>query len=285
MSENRTKIEALLELSDMSVSNHKKVLIELNELLGNCIQDLFDLKIKFEDAGLFEKLLFQIIYHNSSIIKLDKGSVIKVRDKEFQVNDMTSIYSLMRLQIETFINLSYLFFIDCNYPTKLRVCVYKIQGLRKQIELTKKHSKEFAPIAKLRNELSKELWKLRKIDEFKELPFNERRKFIDPKHARLLKPEEVYSLINIGNLSESHGLYSNHIHSEYISIRQLVSSLNDPIAGRSHNSIVFMLCSRITSVTITNLNRNYKIQEGTLSKTSPRLKSIIESFNIISGNL
>ncbi len=285
MSEKLEKIEALLELTDMTLNNQNKILCELNDLLGDCIQDLFEFGIKFEDAGLFEKFIFQIIYHNSSILKMTNGSHINIREKELQINDLTSIYSLARLQIETFVNLSYLFFIDSKYSVSLRVTVFKIQGLRKQIELTKKHPKNFPPVAKLRNELSKELFKLRKLNEFKDSSRSEKNKFLFPKYARLLKPEDVYGLINIGNLSEIHGLYSNHIHSEYISIRQLVSSLNDPVQGKSHNTNVLMLCSRITSSTISNLENNHSIEKGTLSKVPNRIKNIIESFNLLSNNL
>ncbi len=285
MSESIEKLKALLELTDMSLENQRKILVELNDLLCDCIQDLFEYGIKFEDAGLFEKLLFQITYHNSSILKLVNGSIINVRKKEIQINDLTAISSIARLQIESFINLSYIFFIDCEYSVSLRTIVYKIQGLRKQIEITKKHPKDFPPIVKLRRELSIELLKLRKLNEFKELSLSKRRQLIYPKFARLIKLEEIYNLINIGDLSEIHSLYSNHIHSEYISIRQLVSSLKKPNEGVRNNINILVLCSRITSSTISNLAHKYNFEKGTLSKASNRIKKIIDSFNSISNDL
>lgn len=49
----RTSIEALLLINDLSLSNQKAILSKLNSLLIECTQDLYDNRIKFEDAGLF----------------------------------------------------------------------------------------------------------------------------------------------------------------------------------------------------------------------------------------
>jgi hypothetical protein len=135
MNERKDKIFALLSLNDLSLVNQRNILEELNSLQAECTQDLYE--IKFENANLFEKLLFQIIFHNSNLANLTKGSSINVRDKNIKINDMTAIYSLARLQIETYVNLSYIFFLDSEYSKNLRAYIYKIQGLRKQIFLTK----------------------------------------------------------------------------------------------------------------------------------------------------
>ena len=143
MNEQKDIILALLSLNDLSLVNQRKILEELNLLLAEYTQDLYEFKIKFENAGLFEKLLFQIIFHNSSLSNLTEGTSLNIRDKNIKVSDMTAIYSLARLQIETFVNLSYIFFLDSEYSNNLRAYVYKIQGLRKQIYLTIKHQKDF----------------------------------------------------------------------------------------------------------------------------------------------
>jgi hypothetical protein len=135
MNKRKDKIFALLSLNDLSLVNQHNILEELNSLQAECTQDLYE--IKFENANLFEKLLFQIIFHNSNLANLTKGSSINVRDKNIKINDMTAIYSLARLQIETYVNLSYIFFLDSEYSKNLRAYIYKIQGLRKQIFLTK----------------------------------------------------------------------------------------------------------------------------------------------------
>jgi hypothetical protein len=135
MNERKDKIFALLSLNDLSLVNQRNILEELNSLLAEFTQDIYE--IKFENANLFEKLLFQIIFHNSNLANLTKGSSINVRDKNIKINDMTAIYSLARLQIETYVNLSYIFFLDSEYSKNLRAYVYKIEGLRKQIFLTK----------------------------------------------------------------------------------------------------------------------------------------------------
>lgn len=285
MSEQKEKIQALFLIKDMSLINQRKILEELNSFLANCIQDLHDFKMKFENAGLLERLVFQIILHNSSFSNLTKGSTTNVRNKNINVTDITAIYSLARLQIETFVNLCYIFFLDCEYSKNLRAYVYKIQGLRKQIFLTKKHPKKFEPISKMRYELAQELRNLRKLKEFKKSSFSDREKFINPKYARLIKPEEIYHLIEIGNLSNTHSLYSNHIHSEYISIRQLISSLKNSKESESSFSNVLLLCSRITSLVIANLHSQYELKEGSYSKAPIRMIKIVESLNELSAKL
>lgn len=285
MTERNEVIEALFLINDMSLANQRTILVELNSVLADCTQDLHDFGIKFEDAGLFEKLLFQIVFHNSSILNLTNGSSINVRNKKIPINDLTAVYSLARLQIETFVNLSYIFFLDCKYSKEIRAYVYKIQGLRKQIELNKKHPKDFKPVLKMRNELAEELRKIRRLKEFKDLPFSDRKRFINPTHARLINPDEVYRLIKIGNLSRTHSLYSNHIHSEYISIRQLKSAINKSEEYESSFSTVILLCSRIAASVIANLHSQYGLETGSYSKAPLRLKKIVESLNKVSSQL
>lgn len=285
MSEKDQKLTALLSINNMSLIHQREILEELNSFLANCTQDLFEYAIKFENAGLFEKLLFQIVYHNSSLINLSKGSLIEVRNKSFKVNDMTAVYSLARLQIETFVNLSYIFFLDIDYSKNLRAYVYKIHGLRKQIFLTQKHSKDFKPVLKMRNELAEELKSIRKLEEYKNASLPLKEKFINPKYARLITPVEVYELIQIGNLSNTHSLYSNHIHSEYISIRQLNSALKNSNEGESSFSTVMLICSRITSLVIANINNQYKLKDGTFSKAPNKLINLVECLNELSAKL
>ncbi len=285
MIERKQEIEALLSINDRSLVNQRKILDELNSFLANCTQDLHDFGIKFEDAGLLEKLLFQIIFHNSSLSSLTNGLSINVRNKKIKVNDITAIYSLARLQIETFVNLSYIFFLDSKYSKSLRAYVYKIQGLRKQILLTIKHPKDFEPMAKMRNELAQEFSKIRKLEEFKESSFSDREKLINPKYARLIKQDDVYRSIKIGDLSRTHSLYSNHIHSEYISIRQLNSAIKKGEENESSFATVLFLCSRITSSVIANLHSQYQLNEGSYSKASIRMIKIVESLNKVSAQL
>lgn len=285
MNDQRTVIEALLLINDLSLFNQKSILSELNSLLTECTQDLHDNKIKFEDAELLEKLLFQVIFHNETLLTLTNGKLIKVRDKQMKINDLTAVYSIARLQIETFINLSYIFFVNSEYSKELKAYVFKIQGLRKQIELTKKHPKDFEPIQKMRNELAEELRKIRKLDEFNKVSFSKRKKFTNPTYARLIKLDEIYQSIKIGNISIIHSLYSNHIHSEYISIRQLKSAVNNNSQYESSFSTVTLLCSRITSLVITNIIEKYDLEKSSYSKAPLILKKIIESINKISSEL
>lgn len=285
MKEKSAVIDALMTIKDFSLSNQKNILTQLNSLFAECSQDLYDNDIKFENAGLLEKLLFQIIFHNETLLKLTEELNINVRNKKLSFYDLTSVYSIARLQIETFINLSYIFFIDIEYSKEIRGSVYKIHGLRKQIELTKHHQKNFEPIQKMRNELALELYKIRKLDDFKSMSKGNRKKITHPSYARLIKLNEIYPLIKIGNLSKSHSLYSNHIHAEYISIRQLKSALNDKTQYESSFSNVILLCSRITSLTISNLNEQYELKNSSLSIAPLKLKKIIESINKLSAGL
>ncbi|MEH6765274.1 MAG: hypothetical protein V7655_12295 [Aequorivita antarctica] len=275
-------IDVFNSLNDLSLKNQRDILNELNKCLAECTQDIYDFKIKFEDAELFEKLMFQIIYHNSSLEKLSDGSIINIREQSLKINDLSAIYSLARLQLETFINLSYNFFIDCKYSKKLRIYVYKIQGLRKQISLSEKHRKDFPPVLKMRKELAEEIFKLRKLNEYGKLSYKEREKLIRPNHAKLLKPEEIYKLIEIRDLSKSHSLYSNHIHAEYIGIRQLRSSIKDITNFENSSSTVFLIFNTITCSVIKNLTDLYLPDGNSYSKVNLKLRKLIEMTNSIS---
>ncbi len=260
----------------MSLDNQRKILLELNSLLGNCIQDLYDFKVGFDNAGLLEKLLIQIIKHNASLVNISKGFKINIRSVDLNMNDLTAIYTVGRLQIETFVNLSYLFFIDFDIPDNLKICVYKIQGLNQQISLANHHPKDLKQVKKMRDELAAELRTLRKIKEYKIASKKQKAKYTKPRYARLKKPEEIYSLIHLGDLSKTHSLYSNHIHSEYISIRQLNSSINNKNENSSSSSTVLFICSRITSLVIENLVSKYELENGSYSKKSKILAEVIE---------
>ena len=282
-----TNIKAWLLIADTSLINQREILEKLNSFLAECTDDLHKFGIEFENSGLFEKLLIQILFHNSSLTNLSKGSSIKVRDKSVKVDDISAAYSLARLQIETFVNLCYIFFLDIDYSKNLRAYVYKIHGLRKQIDLTQKHPKDYEPVSKMRKELAQELKKIRKLEEFKNASFSERTKFINPKYAKLITPVEVYKSMQIGDLSRTHSLYSNHIHSEYISIRQLISALKK--GNESEISCIFsevlLKCSRMTSLVIANMNSQYELKEGSYSKAPSIMIKLVESLNELSAKL
>ena len=140
-------------------------------------------------------------------------------------------------------------------------------------------------VERILNELAEELRKIRKLDEFNKVSFSKRKKFTNPTYARLIKLDEIYQSIKIGNISITHSLYSNHIHSEYISIRQLKSAVNNNSQYESSFSTVTLLCSRITSLVITNIIEKYDLEKSSYSKAPLILKKIIESINKISSEL
>ncbi|MEO2052980.1 MAG: hypothetical protein ABGX00_14580 [Allomuricauda sp.] len=279
------ELSALLLLRDMTENNQKKILADLNSFLIESTQDLYDFNVTFEDAGLLEKLLIQIIFHNSSLMNLTEGSKIPIRDKTLQIKDLTAVYSIARLQIDSFINLSYLFFMESEYPQNLRVYVYKIHGLRRQLLLNKKHPKRSNQILKIRRELAEEIRKLRTTRRYLDASFKEREKFVEPKYAKLLKSEEVLKVQEFYNLERLYSLYSNHIHGEYIGIRQLNSSLKEQNVFENNIASVLQTCCLITSSTIMNLVSKFGIENGYYSKAPSILKKIVEVQCKISKNL
>jgi hypothetical protein len=133
----------------------------------------------------------------------------------------------------------------------------------------------------MRKELAGELKGIRNLKEFKCASFSKSDKFISPKHAGLLAPVEVYKLIKIRDLSRIHSLYSNHIHSEYISLRQLNSALKQADEYESSISTVLSICSRITSLVITNMNTQYQYKRGSYFKSSisdKKLSNLLMSY-------
>ena len=283
-----TKLKRCYIIDDKSLINQREILEKLNSFLAECTDDLHKFGIEFENSCLFEKLLIQILFHNSSLTNLSKGSSIKVRDKSVKVDDISAAYSLARLQIETFVNLCYIFFLDIDYSKNLRAYVYKIHGLRKQISFIQKYPKDSEPVSKMRKELAQELKKIRKLEEFKNASPPLRKKFINPKHARLITLVEVYKSMQIGDLSRIrslYSLYSNHIHSEYISIRQLISALKKGDESEISFSEVLLRCSIMTSLVIANMNSQYELKEGSYSKAPSIMIKLVESLNELSAKL
>ncbi|MEI6864938.1 MAG: hypothetical protein V5787_02645 [Flavicella sp.] len=71
-------------------------------------------------------------------------------------------------------------------------------------------------------------------------------------------------------------MYSNHIYSEDISIRQLKSAVNDNSQYENSFSTVTLLCSRITSLVITNMVEKHELKKSSYSKAPLKLKKVIE---------
>lgn len=271
----KTLFDVFKIMSDKSLESQLPILEMLNEVLGDLTQDLKEFNFKHEEAGLFEILLIQTILHNASIITLSKGSTIRVRSTSHELKDLTGVYSIARLQIETFYVISSLFFTKESDDTNLKAVVYKIHGLRKQLHLNNHHPKTFEPVHRIRKELAAELFKLRRIKEYQE-SLN-KQKFEKPQFAKLEKPESILRKVRVGNLISSHSLYSNHIHSEYIGIRQFNSTYKTKSQNMDDSiSTVVEQCSRLTAAIICHVNRMARIEGGTISNLAKDKKLIID---------
>ncbi|WP_272149187.1 hypothetical protein [Tenacibaculum aiptasiae] len=274
-----------LNIGNQSIDNQSLILNKLNELLGECIQDLFDNNYQCYECSIYEKLLIQMLYHNSTILNISNISFINIRDKKVGVSDLTALYSVARLQIETFINLSYLFFIDNTINSNFRINIYKIHGIKKQLKMNEKHSKYHPAIKKMRKELASELLKLRKSLSYIEADKKSKEKYINPKHARLLRPPYIYELMESGDISRLYSLYSNHIHSEYVSVRQLNSTFNNFEEFNKLASITIFLCSRLTSIILSSFNKKHSFEINSYSKAGKEMKNLIIKINEISKKL
>lgn len=272
-------IRALLKISDKTIINQQDILSSLNNILADYLQDLFDRKVEIAQGGLFEKLSFQIVLHNSSLLKLSESRILSIKEKKIEQFDISGIYTLCRLQFESFINLVYLYFIAHEIPNEIRISVYKIHGLRKQLSLTSHHEKSHPAIAKIRNEISTELQAMRNNRFFVKSKAKEKEKFVNPTYARLAKPLEVLRKINLSSMYDLYLLYSNHIHAEYIGMRQLNSAMNGSSSVKDSISTTLLMCSRLTAVTIQLFNKRFALKESAYAAAPLDDRQLVEELS------
>ncbi|MBZ9779853.1 hypothetical protein LB452_13070 [Psychroflexus sp. CAK8W] len=188
-------------------------------------QSLFDggEKLEFHNSEL-ENKFFRYGLANHSIIKLLDGLSFELIGHNMNIIDIFSIKSIVRMQIESYLIMFYLFFDNVTVEEKnLRYAVYKLHGLRKQASFA--YDSDFAKkqYQKVQIEISETTEKIIKSAQYKKATsVKERNKLLKPSYAIMFKKEQLFerSDLNKSRISDMWSLYSNYAHAEHISDRQ-----------------------------------------------------------------
>jgi len=233
---------------------------ELNKWFLEILQSLHESKsgVKFFQSELEGKYV-RFSFANQSLLELYKGSTYNIRKQESKAIDLHSIYSICRMQIESFIMIIYLFYDQITEDEKeYRYLIYKLHGLIKQSRFNvrfRQHLKMKADILnaveKIRTELSKS-----KYDRFSHLVKNP----LKPRNAKYLTTKECFTMAKLekGRVNDYWGVLSNHLHSEHISDRQFNFYSENPKLFEDQITLSIEVCMILTSRLIMELSNEFK---------------------------
>ena len=157
----------LLEIYNAFKSNDIKARLKHFDMLTNSLftltQSLFDNKVPIEHHHQeIENKYFRYGMANHSIIKLLKGNRFYIIKQQIDITDLFSVFSLTRMQIESFAIMYYLFFDKVDAIEKdFRYDIYKLHGLQKQNSFPLEFKKNEVKKKKIEEEIEKIINKIK----------------------------------------------------------------------------------------------------------------------------
>lgn len=284
-----SELKFLTELARIQESNNVPTMIEkfnsITDSLFQVTNSLFENKekVKYHQREL-EGKFFRFGLANQSIIKLSKGNQFNLLGKNVNIEDMFSLFSITRMQLESFLICYYLFFDTVSNEEKdLRYNVYKIHGLRKQsnFKVSDDYSEKEIHLNKIKNELNDSIEHLKNLDLFKKLSKKEQEKFIEPRFAKTVKSDTLFKLSGLSKskLDQMWSIYSNHAHSEHISDRQYNTAYTITHSRKESIGLVISINSILTAKLIKNLEGDFDSVQSKISSFSEGKKFEIKHWS------
>lgn len=289
-----TKTEHLLELYYVQMRDDIPKMLENLSLITNSLftltQHLFDDKvdIKYHDKEL-EGKFFRFGLANQSLINLIKGNKFKLINFDTEIADVFSVNAIARMQIESFMMMYYLFFINVDDEERdFQYNIYRLHGLQKQLSL-KFISKEDELIKqreKIISEISEVEIRIKNSTLFKNSDLKQQNIYLKPTHARLIKTEKLFESTQINNIGidKIWNIYSNHAHSEHIGDRQYNSIYVIDKSVNKSCSLVIKICNILTSKLIFNFIEKYDSIKEKYNTLSEKEKAHIEVWKGLTNN-
>jgi hypothetical protein len=221
-------IKYLLELLETQRNGDIRKSIEHFDLITNSLfiltQSLYDgkEKVKYYQREL-EGKFFRYGLANQSIINLIKGNQFKLININVLYGDIFSIKSIVRMQIESFIIMFYLFFDKITDEEKdVRYSVYKLHGLRKQSSFPVKTSFAKTQFEKINKEIQESEEIIINSSIFEQSTKKEKESLLFPKFPKMVKSNTIIEKSGLKNsrILDMWQIYSNYAHAEHISDRQ-----------------------------------------------------------------
>ena len=264
------------------VLNDYKSMIDIFIYLINTIVDN---KIKDEGWRYYaETLAIKFTFSANTLSNIISGSNIdsplsKVSTK---IIDVSSLFTIMRTQIENYLTYFYLFVQpDSIQMQNYRFLIYELSGYQSR--------QKFPPLTTYaankqkfeRNRMDEIISQLHENDFFNSLPENEQKRIVKEKKAKLTSWNTLLdeSKLTVEIFKKSWNLYSNFAHSEFASLMQVRSFLEEPYKTISSRNLVIFTALMLISVFIKDFSQLYREIEIRYKIISIDDQEVIELFN------
>jgi hypothetical protein len=219
-----TLIEIFDSLQNDNLTSKVKYLQSLNSNLFRLSHSLFlaGVQPKYYQREL-EGKVFRFGMANQSILNLANGNNNEMLGIQTQTIDIFSIYSIIRMQIESFTIIFYLMFDEVSEEElNLRYSVYKLAGLLRQSQFQTSTDFGLRKLKGIKTEIDALIEEIKSYDSYKSLSEDEQKKLLNPKFAKLISSDRIMIKAGMDNvrLRDMWKVYSNHLHSEHIGDRQ-----------------------------------------------------------------
>ena len=216
--------KSALRLIEINKTLNSEKLSVINAALSQLMNSIHESKeaVQYHDSEL-EGKIFRFVMGNSSLLKLLSKVSVQFNGKTYEKLDLPTIYSVTRMQIESFIMIYYLSFTQGTTDERdMRYDLYKLHGLKKQSNYTVRTNYGEMKKEEVLKEYDDVMNSLKSRRSFISLDSKLKKDMLKLKYAKVIKPHVLFresGLSKVG-FSDAWSLYSNHTHSEYISDRQ-----------------------------------------------------------------
>lgn len=255
---------------------------KLTDALFRLTQSLFDAKTQMPYHQLeLENKYFRFGIANHSIINLIKGNQFLLLKQKIDIRDVFSLFSLTRMQIETFIIMFYLFFNGEPSDLAFRYNIYKLHGLRRQSKFSVNSEYAKSKLTEINTEIDELVLQIKKSEQFIKSSSKEQKEYLNPRFAKLVKTDLIMeeSGLKERRFDEMWSLYSNHAHSEHISDRQFNAIYKKKKSTIDEASSTITLNSILTAKLCLHLKNNFGCAQDEYNSLDIESQVLIDTWS------
>lgn len=276
------------EANSLNLSSLIPILDKILQENAFVVQSLYKTKPKLGIGEVYqETLLIKIIFTSRSILELSKGIKFGIlnRDDRPLIIDRSSLYTLTRSVIESFLTLEYLYFNDLSREEQIfRYNLWRISGFMARQDFGKTKNEKF--ISKMEREKT-EINELKAT--IKTSPF-----YSKLKQQQLWKLDKYglpriiswsallqQSILKTSLFEKIYKLYSNYAHSEFIAMIQLnEGSMSKSDSFNIETTITTLNNIRIINcVSLISFIKKYEFAKDKYLEIDESSRYIIEFWN------
>lgn len=262
--------------------NDYKSMIDIFVYLINAIVEN---KIKDENWRYYaETLAIKFTFSANTLSNIVSGSNIdsSLSKVSTKIIDVSSLFTIMRAQIENYLTYFYLFIQpDSVQMQHYRFLMYELSGYQSRQKFTPLTTYTANKQKFEKNRINEIISQLHENDFFKTLPEKEQERIIKEKKAKLSTWNTLLdeSKLTSEIFKKSWNLYSNFAHSEFASLMQVKSFLEEPYKTISTRNLVIFTALMLISVFIKDFCQLYREIEIRYKIIPIDDQEVIELFN------